>query len=136
MLVELHVEDFDKARAFYCRLGFSVVWERPPERFKGYLVMSNGHSTLCFWGGNADIYEHTYFRQFPRDTKKGYGVELVVMVDDLDDVYRKAQQFAKIVEDMELRPWGLRDFRIEDPFGFYLRFTTIHDVHDPKFAVK
>lgn len=136
MLVELHVEDFDKARDFYTRLGFHVVWERHPERFKGYLVMISGANTLCFWGGNTDIYEQEYFSRFPSDTKKGYGVELVISVENLDDIYREAQQFANIVEDMQLRPWGLRDFRIEDPFGFYLRFTTVHDIHNPKFAVK
>jgi lactoylglutathione lyase len=136
MLVELHVEDFDRVRDYYEHLGFTVVWERPPERFKGYLVMSNGSNTICFWGGNKDIYEHQYFGRFPSDTKKGYGVELVIMVEDLDEIYRKAQQHATIVEDMELRPWGLYDFRVEDPFGYYLRFTSIHDIHDPKFAVK
>jgi lactoylglutathione lyase len=27
-------------------------------------------------------------------------------------------------EDITIRPWGLRDFRVRDPDNYYLRFTT------------
>jgi len=28
-----------------------------------------------------------------------------------------------VVEPLRMRPWGARDFRIADPFGYYLRIT-------------
>jgi hypothetical protein len=34
-----------------------------------------------------------------------------------------------------MQPWGVKDFRIEDPFGFYLRITERHNILDPKYAV-
>jgi len=38
ILLELHVDDFEKVKEFYGKLGFKVVWERKPEAKKGYLI--------------------------------------------------------------------------------------------------
>jgi|ERR1700680_4309739 lactoylglutathione lyase len=53
------------------------------------------------------------------------GVEIVLEVDDLDGE-RSAVEAAgwDVVEDIVPRPWGLRDFRLLDPEGTYLRITT------------
>jgi catechol 2,3-dioxygenase-like lactoylglutathione lyase family enzyme len=52
------------------------------------------------------------------------GVELVLEVDDLDGICRRIQDFGwPIEEQLTARPWGLRDFRILDPNGYYLRIT-------------
>jgi uncharacterized glyoxalase superfamily protein PhnB len=58
------------------------------------------------------------------------------MVDDVDSYYKSLPITTKVVEKLADKPWGLRDFRIEDPFGYYIRITTYHDILDPKFAVK
>lgn len=51
VLLELQVSDFNKVKVFYSQLGFSVVWERQPDGFKGYLVIKFENNILCFWGG-------------------------------------------------------------------------------------
>lgn len=135
VLLELHVPDFEKVKDFYGKLGFEVVWERTPEEKKGYLVMKRDNNILCFWPGNEYVYEQEYFSQFPKDTKRGYGVEIVVIVEEIDKFYENTKSFAKVVEELQTRPWGLKDFRIEDPFGFYLRFTEPHDILDVSNAV-
>ena len=52
------------------------------------------------------------------------GVELVLEVDDVtaerDLVIAAGWPLA---EDLQDRPWGLKDFRILDPAGYYLRIT-------------
>ena len=52
------------------------------------------------------------------------GVELVL---EVDDVGAERDQIAAaewpITEDLRDRPWGLRDFRVLDPAGYYLRIT-------------
>jgi len=51
-------------------------------------------------------------------------VELVLEVDDV--VAERDQITAAgwpITEDLHDRPWGLRDFRVLDPAGYYLRIT-------------
>jgi len=136
ILVELHVPDFERAKDFYEKLGFEVVWERKPDGNKGYLVMRRGNSILCFWSGNDEVWNQSYFKQFPRTTKRGYAVEIVIMVENIESVYKECKKFAKVVEDLTAQPWGLHDFRIEDPFGFYIRITEPHDVTDPKYAVQ
>ena len=53
------------------------------------------------------------------------GVEIVVEVDYLHaERDRVARGGWPIEEDITLRPWGLKDFRILDPDGYFLRFTT------------
>lgn len=58
------------------------------------------------------------------------------MVKDLDSFFNTIKNKVKIFETLQERPWGLKDFRIIDPFGFYLRFTSYHNILDPKYAVK
>jgi len=135
VLIELHVPDFEKVKEFYGKLGFKVVWERKPEAKKGYLVMRRGDSILCFWPGNEQVWNQDYFKSFPKTTKRGYALEIIIMVDNIEELYGEAKLFANVVEEIGMRPWGLKDFRIEDPFGFYLRFTAPHDIVDSNNAV-
>jgi len=53
------------------------------------------------------------------------GVELVLEVENLD-AERDAVVAAgwPLESDVALQPWGLSDFRIFDPDGHYIRFTT------------
>jgi len=53
------------------------------------------------------------------------GVEIVLEVDDLE----KERDFIvekgwRLDADIQTQPWGLRDFRLVDPDGYYLRVTT------------
>lgn len=134
--LELHVPDFYKVKTYYGSLGFRVVWERVPEEAKGYLVMEMDDTVICFWGGNEAIFDQPYFKQFPKDTPRGYGVELVVMVDDIEGYYKKVKDTANVVEPLVKQPWGLQDFRATDPFGYYLRFTSKHNILDESNAVE
>lgn len=132
--LELHVPDFKLVRDFYFRLGFAEVWEREPEGFKGYLVMQREGSIICFWGGNQEIYNHPHFKKFEVKTP-GYGVEIVMQISNLKEFYEEVKSFAEIVEPLTMQPWGLEDFRIVDPVGYYIRITGKHDILDPRYAV-
>jgi uncharacterized glyoxalase superfamily protein PhnB len=53
------------------------------------------------------------------------GVELVLEVDDLAvDRERVASAGWPVTDEVAIRPWGLRDFRLLDPDGYYWRITT------------
>ncbi len=136
IILELHVPDFVQVKDFYGKLGFTVAWEREPEGFKGYLVLKRGDSVLCFWAGNEEVYNHPYFNQWPKDTKRGYGVEIVIFVEEIEKYYEHVKTFAKVVEELHLQPWGDQDFRIEDPFGYYLRFSSPYNTLFAEKAVK
>ncbi len=133
--LELHVPDFAIALEFYGKLGFKKVWHRSEENNADYLVMEKDGTILNFWPGNDAVWEQSYFKNFPKDTKRGYGVEIVIPVGDIVTYYEQVKKFANVVDELRLRPWGLNDFRVEDPFGFYLRITERHDILDPNYAV-
>ena len=120
--IELHVPDFDKTIRFYTRLGFKQLW-----RTEDYLVMKRKRSILNFYGGSENIYSHSYFGRFKKTTKRGYGVEIIIPVESIESFYKRAKRFAKIVRPLMLKKWGRRDFRILDPFGYYLRITERYD---------
>ena len=116
--IELHVPDFKKAIEFYSRLGFKLLW-----RTEDYLVMKRKRSVLNFYGGSEKVFRHSYFGRFSKNTKRGYGVEIIIPVDRVERFYQSVRKIAKVVQPLELKKWGRRDFRIVDPFGFYLRIT-------------
>lgn len=134
--LELHVPNFDTVLNFYGKLGFKKVWRRNENDDADYLVMERDGTIINFWPGNDNVYTQSYFKKFPKNTKRGYGVEIVIPVDDIDTYHDKISKFANIVDPLVLRPWGLKDFRIEDPFGFYLRITEKHDILDPSYTVE
>ena len=127
-IIELHVPDFKKVKEFYSKLGFNQVWEYPPKGQSGYLVMKRGKSILGFFCGNREVYKHKYFKRFPKNTVRGYAVEIIIFIHD-QDIEKYYMKFIKslgekyIVEKLKLKPWGKKDFRAIDPFGFYLRFS-------------
>lgn len=135
-LLELHVPDFDVVKLYYGKIGFEVVWERMPEGKKGYLVMRMENNILCFWCGNNNVYQQEYFKQFLKETKRGYGVEIVLIVSGLEAYYERVKAMANVVEELTMQPWGLKDFRAVDPFGYYLRFSPPHDILSDENAVK
>lgn len=134
--LELHVDDFTPIKEYYGKLGFAVVWEHPPKGFDGYLVIEKEGNTICFWSGNQEVYDQPHFKQFARDTARGYGVEVVVMVSDIHAFYDHVKDTANVVEPLIKQPWGLWDFRAVDPAGYYLRFTSEHDVLSNSHAIK
>ena len=125
--IELHVPAFAPVKAFYGGLGFTVAREEIGGDGAGYLVLRRGPNVLRFWPGSAAIDRHEHFGSAPASTPRGHGVEVVIVVEDLDAVYAAARGFARIVSPLREQPWGLRDFRALDPFGYYLRITEPHD---------
>lgn len=127
--VELHIPEFYTAIKFYQSLGFEIVWMDDE-----YLVMKMGKNVLNFYKGkNKPVYEHSYFKRFPHDTKRGYAVEIIIQIENIKSYYQKIKDKVNVVKPLELKHWGAWDFRIEDPFGFYLRFTEPHDwINDRK----
>ena len=120
--LELFVEDVEASIAFYTRvLAFEVARHGPGDyaslRLGGVLFGLGTVAKLPEEGG--------YFRRDISDHRRGLGVEIVLEVDDVDGWHdRVAASGHPILEPLRDRPWGLRDFRISDPDGYYLRITS------------
>jgi lactoylglutathione lyase len=120
--LELFVEDMGETIGFYRRvLGFEAVREKSGDYASlrsGYILLGIGSiSRLPERGG--------YFTRNIASQRRGLGVEIVMEVDDLDTVHRHVLASGHpVFEPPQQRPWGLRDFRIVDPDGYYLRVTS------------
>lgn len=137
LIIELHVPDLDKVKDFYSKLGFKITMDnKVNDKELGYLTMTRedelGDTMLNFYGGDDRVYGQSYFKQFPRDTKRAYASEVTIVVKDIEAMNKLAMENLKeyIVRPLESKEdhnhkW--RDFRMEDPFGFYLRFTELLD---------
>ena len=122
--IELFVADAIRALEFYCRtLGFVEVPKPVPE--PDYRAARLGDVHVGFLDGrtiNPAFDSGTAAPHRPPPT----GVEIVIEVEDLDSAFARVKAHApeRIVEGPRKRPWGLTDFRLLDPEGYFLRITT------------
>ena len=121
--MELFVDDLDASVAFYAgALGFRVL-----RRAEDYVSLRHGAVVLGL-GPVAKLPESDGpgFSRRRLAVDKGAGVEIVLEVDELAqlaELHERCTASAVVVEPLRLRPWGLQDFRIVDPDGYYLRIT-------------
>jgi catechol 2,3-dioxygenase-like lactoylglutathione lyase family enzyme len=112
--VEIFPSDLDRTVRFYRDLGFAVVGrsEGPP----AYASLKLGGVRI---GARVSEPVESFRRAIPA------GTEIVIEVDDIH-AFRDDAVEAGIAlgSDLEHRPWGLVDFRVSDPDGYYLRFTS------------
>jgi len=115
---ELFVPDVDAAVSFYTDVfGYTLLRkEGAPATF------AIGHihgATIMF------MHERWYAGPAGELDRRGTGVDIRVMVPDVDAVYervRAAEQ--KVLHEIADRDYGLRDFIVRDPNGFRLRFAS------------
>ena len=120
--LELFALDMEASIAFYTRvLAFELVRHEPGDyaslRLGGVVLGIGPVAKLPEEGG--------YFSRDIATLRRGLGVEIVLEVGDVDGCQeRVADSGHPILEPLRERPWGLRDFRISDPDGYYLRVTS------------
>jgi lactoylglutathione lyase len=120
--LELFVEDMAATIAFYTQvLAFEVARHEPDD----YASLRWGNAVLSI-GPVAKLPEEGgYFGRDIPSYRRGLGVEIVLEVDDVEEWHaRVGASGHPILEPLQDRPWGLRDFRIADPDGYYLRITS------------
>lgn len=121
--LELFVSDLDASIGFYEHaLGFRVVRREPD-----YASLRRGDAEL----GLAPVAKLPARGAGPGFTRerlaagRGAGVEIVLEVEDLAGAVQAVERAGvALVEPVRERPWGLRDFRLADPDGYYVRVTT------------
>lgn len=137
LVLELHVPSFQPVREFYQQFGFEELSYDPTSgggSDLGYLVLirrdSMGDTLLNFYGDKDKVAQHAHFKDFSVDTPRGYAVEITIVVSDVEELWRQAEPNLPqktISQPLTLKRWGKKDFRLIDPFGFYVRFTELVD---------
>jgi len=118
--LELFVDDVEKSLEFYTGvLGFKKLAGSPT-----YQPIQSGSVTIGL--GPADrLNDGHYFNPELQKARRGLGAEIVLEVDDVRAVYEHVKKSDhRILSPLVRRPWGLTDFRIVDPDGYYLRITS------------
>jgi catechol 2,3-dioxygenase-like lactoylglutathione lyase family enzyme len=122
---ELFVDDVDASVRFYvANLGLV-----PPSDWDadGYVPLNAGAVTIGVQRA-ANLSPDHYFSPGRLSGARGVGVEIVIEVDDIDRYHEMATSWSALhggdVAPLTDQPWGLRDFRITDPDGYYLRITS------------
>jgi lactoylglutathione lyase len=117
--LELFVHDITTSLDFYQRV---LRFQPGEQQADGYTPLSNGAVQLALNQLAALPDDHPV--QVTGDERVGRGVELVLVVSDLQALYAHvvSQQWP-LSTPLQRQPWGLRDFRLVDPDGYYWRVT-------------
>jgi predicted enzyme related to lactoylglutathione lyase len=117
--LELFAADVERLAAFYEDvLGFT----RDAES-EDYVALRRGTALIGI--GRMNDLPDSHPLRTRSDQRIGAGVEIVIEVDDVEAAYRAVVESGwPVLAPLKARPWGLRDFRLLDPDGYYVRVTS------------
>ena len=112
---ELFVTDSDASARFYTTLGFTVLQKKPD----GYTTLQSGPviialSPVSIWLPRAWL---RILRRPP------LGTEMVLYTLKLESLRERLVAEGYAPGPIVLQSWGLRDFRVDDADGYYVRVT-------------
>lgn len=119
--LELFTSDMEKSVDFYTgildfRMEGTVINH-------SYQPVNKGNVALGI-GPLNKLSENHHFNPKNSTIQKGYGVEIVLEVENITEVYEQVKSRGYPVHSpLKTQPWGLTDFRLVDPDGYYLRIT-------------
>src|SRR2546422_9394381 len=116
--VEICVSDFEQSIQWFENvLGFRVVARDANE----YAELNRGETSIQLAADDSPYWETEGSRLLPPG-QRGSGVEIVLLVENVDSVYRQAQQAgADIVRPLADYPWHMRQFWVRHPDGYLIR---------------
>ncbi|MDC6404659.1 MULTISPECIES: VOC family protein [Maribacter] len=120
--LELFSSNVERSVNFYSKiLNFSIEGDSINQ---SYQQVINGAVILGI-GPEAKLPGDHYLKLKENDSRRGIGVEIVLEVDDVLSVYQRVKRSGyPIHAEINDRPWGLTDFRLIDPDGYYIRITS------------
>jgi len=120
--LELFITDLEMSLDFYQRVLNFAIKEQEAD---GYTSLVNGPVMISLNKLEQLPPDHPGY--IANEERPGRAVEVVLEVKDVEAMYRHvlAQKWP-VPSGLQCQPWGLVDFRVTDPDGFYLRITEPH----------
>lgn len=118
--LELFVDDMAASIDFYSRvLGFTL----GEQHADGYTPMINGDVYLSL-NLRANLPDDHPIQTIVGE-RVGRGIELVMEVNDIKAMHKRVRSANwPLSGELQHQTWGLTDFRVLDPDGYYWRITT------------
>ncbi|RWR07765.1 VOC family protein [Siminovitchia fortis] len=117
--LELFVKDLQKSIRFYEEI-LGLTFYKKHET--GAMIKHVDFALLLTH--DAILNENHYLKKGGLNPK-GKGMELVLVSDDIEGLYQHVLEKNYPMEsELKLQSWGMKDFRIIDPDGYYLRLTS------------
>lgn len=120
LFLELETQHLDEYETFFqAVMGFQTTY-----RQGRFLTMETARGQLLLLHPDELPAGHPFHGKY-KGSDQGQGVEIGLVVADLDHAFAEASKHKawRISSGIARRPWGVRDFRILAPDGYYLRFT-------------
>ncbi len=93
--------------------------------FEDWVLLDRAGARIAIQADTHVVAGPHYFTPHIGGHPRGVGVEVAVDVEDLDELYERALALeGAVVKGVQDRAWGARDFRVADPDGYFVRFTT------------
>jgi lactoylglutathione lyase len=112
---ELFVADAEVSARFYTTLGFTVVQANPD----GYTTLQSGPAIVAL----SPVTTWLPLRWFRFLRHPPLGTEIVLYTRQLQALRERLIESGYAPGTIVLQPWGLRDFRVDDHDGYYVRVT-------------
>ncbi|MCW1949133.1 MAG: VOC family protein [Candidatus Shapirobacteria bacterium] len=122
LIPELSVSDFSKSLKFYTDLGFKIEYDRPEKKF----------ALLSYQGSQVMINQHNGVWQTGKfDYPLGRGINFQIECRDVRSLIKTIEKqnyqlFQEVEENwyrQNNQELGCREFLIQDPDGYLLRFS-------------
>ncbi|WDR01386.1 VOC family protein [Devosia algicola] len=118
--LELFVDDLAASQRFYTEvLGFSAL----PGQAGPYISLQRDGAIVALNDRNSLPTGHPV--QLNAGGQLGKGIEIVLELVDIEAAYRAVMESGwPISSPLQAQSWGLNDFRVADPDGYYLRLSS------------
>jgi len=114
----IYTTNIEKAISFYRDvLEFEIVEYYPNQEKPTWVCFHIGNDRFSIGKTFSDINHKLH----PRGID-GSGVQFYINVSNVDQIYEKYRNKLDIVDDIENKSWGDREFTFEDPDGYLLSF--------------
>jgi len=115
----IYVSDLQKSIGFYINiLGFRLDELYPSKDNPSYAPIFIGDYKLMLCLARETN------KKFYMKGLGGSGLQLFIQVDKVDEIYQKVKSNVEIIDDIETKSWGDREFTIKDPDGYLITFYT------------
>ncbi|MFX0116475.1 MAG: VOC family protein [Candidatus Hodarchaeota archaeon] len=98
-------------------LGFEIEEFYPSKEQPTWIAIRIGKNRL----GIGKTFPDINHKLHPRGVD-GSGVQFYIKVPNVDEIYEKYRNKVIIIDEIENKPWGDREFTFKDPDGYLISF--------------